>query len=614
MKAVLGEILSPPSRRKQTLRIDVEELLVTRLLLQADSGAGKSYALRRILEQTYGLALQWVIDPEGEFGTLREKGDYVIVGGENADVPVPSLPPGASQAEFDKLVASFVVALVELKVNVVFDLFDLSVAMDAKTKNAVGRGVAFDATRAGFVASLFRGLIALPKKLWCPMIVAVDEAQTFAPEGGGKESPALVPLADWSARARKRGQCPLYSTNSLAMLANDVMRGVQNYLIGRCALDADNKRAAKYLRLDTDGQEELRLGMGKGEFFCFGPALSSTIAKVKVGKVETSHPTPGKPAPVVPEPPEKVKKVLAQLALVPKKLKEEAVTIEKLKARITELEAEMAKRKIEVEVEEVEIDKKALKRLEAVAASLEKIQKIEAQLLDRKAQALQVVASELDSFRIELAKVTGAPAPAPRLERVAEGVIVRGPAVDRLVDRRASADEVNDRRPRAAPTGAVKSGAIEMLRVACILGESDRFTICVLAGIVPGGGTASDYFAALKREGLIVEPSRGIVQPTADGRKQWGSTTGVLTPLHDLIAQSGLKAGARKMLEVLVQANGKSMTRADICALAGIEPGGGTASDYFAALKRRGFVEERQRSQVELTRASRLALGWTRAA
>lgn len=53
--------------------INLPVLLETRLLVQAGSGGGKSWALRRILEQTAPHVQQLVIDPDGEFATLREK-------------------------------------------------------------------------------------------------------------------------------------------------------------------------------------------------------------------------------------------------------------------------------------------------------------------------------------------------------------------------------------------------------------------------------------------------------------------------------------------------------------------------------------------------------------
>ena len=44
---------------------DIEELLVSRLLVQANSGGGKSFLLRRMLEQAYGKVQSIVIDLAG---------------------------------------------------------------------------------------------------------------------------------------------------------------------------------------------------------------------------------------------------------------------------------------------------------------------------------------------------------------------------------------------------------------------------------------------------------------------------------------------------------------------------------------------------------------------
>eukprot|EP01036_Dinobryon_divergens_P049407 gene49407-66196_t len=44
--------------------LDLEELLATRLLVQGNSGSGKSHLLRRLLEQSAPYVQQIVIDPE----------------------------------------------------------------------------------------------------------------------------------------------------------------------------------------------------------------------------------------------------------------------------------------------------------------------------------------------------------------------------------------------------------------------------------------------------------------------------------------------------------------------------------------------------------------------
>ena len=61
------------------LTINLPKLIDTRLLVQANSGSGKSWLLRKILEETHGKVQQIVLDLEGEFATLREKYDYVLI-------------------------------------------------------------------------------------------------------------------------------------------------------------------------------------------------------------------------------------------------------------------------------------------------------------------------------------------------------------------------------------------------------------------------------------------------------------------------------------------------------------------------------------------------------
>ena len=60
-------------------QLDLEELLATRLLVQGNSGSGKSHLLRRLLEQSATHVQQAVIDPEGDFVTLADEYGHVVV-------------------------------------------------------------------------------------------------------------------------------------------------------------------------------------------------------------------------------------------------------------------------------------------------------------------------------------------------------------------------------------------------------------------------------------------------------------------------------------------------------------------------------------------------------
>jgi len=130
--------------------MDLEKLIDTRLLVQANSGGGKSWLLRRILEQSHGKVQQIVIDLEGEFSTLREKYDYILASKEG---DIPAEPRSAA------LLAR---KILELNVSTIVDLYELS---------------HYD--RKHFVRLFLDALINAPKKLWHPALVVVDEAHVF---------------------------------------------------------------------------------------------------------------------------------------------------------------------------------------------------------------------------------------------------------------------------------------------------------------------------------------------------------------------------------------------------------------------------------------------------
>src|SRR4051812_19567260 len=62
------------------VRLDVSRLVKTRMLVTANSGGGKSWLLRLLFEQLGESTQLIVLDREGEFVTLREKLDIVLVG------------------------------------------------------------------------------------------------------------------------------------------------------------------------------------------------------------------------------------------------------------------------------------------------------------------------------------------------------------------------------------------------------------------------------------------------------------------------------------------------------------------------------------------------------
>src|SRR5882672_4233197 len=127
---------------------DLPRLIGTRLLVQASSGAGKSWLLRRLLEQSHGKVQQIVIDPEGEFASLRERFDYVLAARQGGDT--------LADARTAKLLAE---RLLELGVSAILDIYELK-----------------SHERVAFVKIFVDALIEAPKALWHPVLVLLDEA------------------------------------------------------------------------------------------------------------------------------------------------------------------------------------------------------------------------------------------------------------------------------------------------------------------------------------------------------------------------------------------------------------------------------------------------------
>src|ERR1700749_4762024 len=63
--------------------MDLEELLATRLLVQGNSGSGKSHLLRRLLEHSAPWVQHTIIDPEGDFVTLADNFGHLVIDAED---------------------------------------------------------------------------------------------------------------------------------------------------------------------------------------------------------------------------------------------------------------------------------------------------------------------------------------------------------------------------------------------------------------------------------------------------------------------------------------------------------------------------------------------------
>ncbi len=240
--------------------IDIEELLATRLLVQGNSGSGKSHLLRRLLEESARLVQQVVIDPEGDFVTLSDAFGHVVI--DAGDY---------SEREIARMGAR----IREHRASVVLTLESLEI--EAQMKCA-----------AAFLNALFDA----PRDHWYPALVVVDEAQMFAPAAAGDVSDearrtSLSAMTNLMCRGRKRGLAGVIATQRLAKLAKNVAAEASNFLMGRTFLDIDMARAADLLGMERRQAEQIR-DLERGRFLALGPAICRRPVSIKIGAVKTS--------------------------------------------------------------------------------------------------------------------------------------------------------------------------------------------------------------------------------------------------------------------------------------------------------------------------------------
>jgi DNA helicase HerA-like ATPase len=239
--------------------LDLEELLATRLLVQGNSGSGKSHLLRRLLEQSAGWVQQVIIDPEGDFVTLADRYGHVAIEGERTEAELLGIAARVRQH----------------RVSCVLSLEGL------------------DAEEQMRAAAIFlNGLFDADRDYWYPVLVVVDEAQLFAPAASGEVADevrrlSLGAMTNLMCRGRKRGLAGVIATQRLAKLAKNVAAEASNFLMGRTFLDIDMARAADLLGLDRR-QAEMFRDLPRGSFVALGPALTKRPVKVEIGAVETS--------------------------------------------------------------------------------------------------------------------------------------------------------------------------------------------------------------------------------------------------------------------------------------------------------------------------------------
>lgn len=543
--------------------LDLDKLIASRMLIQANSGGGKSYALRALLEQTHGRVQQLVLDVEGEFATLRERFDYVLAGVEG-DVPV--------SVESARVLCR---RLMELQASCVINLYDLSLP-----------------DRRRYMRLFLEELMSLPRALWRPLLVVIDECHVFMPERGSGEAESKDAVIALATQGRKRGYCLVAATQRLSKLHKDGAAELLNKLIGRTSLDVDVKRAGDELGFSKAQNGQLK-DLAPGTFYAYGPALSNVVTLTQIGVVQTSLPKAGRLGTgSAPAAPASMRSILAELGDLPERAAEEARTIEELQQRLEAVQSalrmsqlkrgapkvveKIVEKVVEVPVLEPEQISRLVDSAEAIRGLVKDLGGVAATL----GHEINDVLTALEKAQAPTATPPPALSPAPR------------PALPSAAPPRPSTAR------SALPAGnnpEIKAGARRMLEVLAAH-HPVRLTVsqlATLAKVKKSGGTFSTYFSTLKRNGLLEVVGNEVVI-TPSGLTFFGSARPAPATTEEIrdMYRSILKAGALRMFDILVALHPRRISKAELARRAEVSQSGGTFSTYLSTLRRNGLIDD----------------------
>ncbi len=240
----------------QDVEIDEKRLITERTFICSMTRYGKSYCIRKIAEESFGKVGIIIIDPEGEYASLRENFPFLIIG---KDIPL-----NPDTAEF--------IAETVLKEN-------LSIIIDSSTADTIDE--------QEFVKRFidkFMDLELTKKKSYLFMI---EEADEFAPEKGVYKSSSLRSVINLAKKGAKRGLGLILASQRPAMISKFVLSQCANQIIGHTEWSGDRKVLQQYLRIEQETINKIP-EFKAGEFYFKGNFIEKPQI-LKINPVKTTH-------------------------------------------------------------------------------------------------------------------------------------------------------------------------------------------------------------------------------------------------------------------------------------------------------------------------------------
>jgi hypothetical protein len=215
--------------------LEMQTIMTGRGCAIGQSGSGKSFLAGVIAEELGKSGMPFcVIDTEGEYASLRNLFNIIIVGGDKKDV------------ELDVNFSRLFYASISNDLPVVLDVSDV---VDKKK-------VVYDALRT---------LYELESKIHKPYLLIMEEADEFAPQVIGKGENVVEEI---SIRGRKRGIGLFITTQRPANISKNVLAQCSYGFIGK--LTIENDLNAVRILFGNTGMLTQITKLHTGEFMPFG--------------------------------------------------------------------------------------------------------------------------------------------------------------------------------------------------------------------------------------------------------------------------------------------------------------------------------------------------------
>jgi hypothetical protein len=219
----------------------------TRCLITGMSGSGKSFTTRNIIEQLCenktGMVI--ILDPEGEYYTLRTKFNFVILGTDETFCDIVINEENAEDLALKMMIN---------EINVIIDL--------KKADDRIRQEI----------ATKFIDTIVDNSDISNPMQLIIEEASIFAKKGTGATSIQNIKctesLKKTAKLGRKRSMCTFYCVQRITQLHPDITAECNTFIIGKSTRPADCERSAELIGLK--GRNSPNFAKLNHEFFSYG--------------------------------------------------------------------------------------------------------------------------------------------------------------------------------------------------------------------------------------------------------------------------------------------------------------------------------------------------------